>query len=620
MSADAMLATGDIAQAREQIIRIEKRWPAMLGTELLAAHLALLEGRPGEAASRMLPIAESDPDNVRLQYLLIEALSRSGNIARAAELLERRVAQDPASLTARQALASLYMQQGRPDRVVTLLDRTSSENLLENESNDDLLAAARQAQGEAATAAASLSKEIKAGQDDPGRRARLAAAQTATGDPSAALVTLGPMPTGGWTAESGAARMSALVAMGNEFEINRLVDRLLDPSSGVGVDVLLAAADVAYAARQVASTSRLLDRAASLDPANTEVQLRRASLAFDARDFAKATSILEPLVLQESGQERARLALARVAEAQGDTNRARTLLEAAVLADKTAEEPALALASMELRLNRPAESSRVLDGFVAAVPDGSAARAAGLLLAEEGHFEEARTRFRQAVDREPDDALHWFNLGQSQLALVDNNAAAGSFVRAAELEPSSVAYAAAAVQLTLEAKNFAAARRTADAVAAALPGNAVAALLQGEVAQAEGRHAAAEVAFARSYSISPSAQAALGEFNARRQEKAARPDEPLKGWLAREPDDLDVRRTLSDFYLNEGMSEEAQEQLESTLKDVPNDFVALNNLAWLLRNTDRVRAEQLAGQASAIAPDNPDVADTLQTIRKINGN
>jgi tetratricopeptide (TPR) repeat protein len=301
-------------------------------------------------------------------------------------------------------------------------------------------------------------------------------------------------------------------------------------------------------------------------------------------------------------------------------NRARILLEDAVKADRTAEEPALALAALEIRANRPAESSHALDQFIAAVPDGSAARAAGLLLADEGRFEEARTRFRQAVDREPEDARHWFNLGQAQLALVDNEAAAGSFVKAAELEPSSVVYAAAAVQLTLEAKNFSAARRTADAAAAALPDNAVAALLQGDVARAEGRYAVAEAAFARSYAINPSAQAALGEFDARRHVKAARPDEPLKSWLAREPDDLEARRALSDFYLAEGMDEAAQEQLESMLKKVPNDLVALNNLAWLLRHTDRLRAEQLAVQASAIAPDNPDVADTLQTIRKNNGN
>lgn len=618
MIADAMLADGDALAARSQISAIGKRWPGMLGTELLGAHLALLEGRPGEAADRLLPLAEADPGNERLQYLLIEAMTKSGNFTRATELLERRITLEPDSSPARQALAELYMQQGRPDRVIALLGDGETVSILGPESGDDLLATARRAREEASVAAVGLRRELQERPDDAELRARLAAAQIAQGDPSSALVTLGPMPLDGWRPEGAAARMSALLAMGNEFEANRLVDRLLDPPSGAGVDVLLAAADVAYQARQIANASRLLDRAAALESGNVEVQVRRASLAFDARDFAKATKILEPMLDRGAAQQRVRVALSRVAEAQGDVDKARALLEAAARSDPAEEEPALALAGLELRANRPTAAGRALDRFVAAAPDGSAASLAGLLLADEGRFEEARMRFRQAVDSDPENAQYWFNLGQSHITLADHAAAADSFSRAAQLEPSSVLFAVAAVQLGLEQNDMKAARRAADAAVAVLPGNATAALLQGEVAFREGRDADAAGAYARSYSINPAFEAAVGEFRARQRLRAARPDEPLKRWIAREPDDMHARRVLSDHYIVEGLDREAQEQLEQMLKRMPNDFIALNNLAWLLRNTDGARAEQLAVQASAIAPDNPDVTDTLETIRKAN--
>ncbi len=69
---------------------------------------------------------------MRLQYLLIDALVKSGNITRATELLERRVAAEPETAAARNALADLYMQQGRPDRVIELLGEIADEDILDS--------------------------------------------------------------------------------------------------------------------------------------------------------------------------------------------------------------------------------------------------------------------------------------------------------------------------------------------------------------------------------------------------------------------------------------------------------------------------------------------------------
>ena len=82
-------------------------------------------------------------------------------------------------------------------------------------------------------------------------------------------------------------------------------------------------------------------------------------------------------------------------------------------------------------------------------------------------------------------------------------------------------------------------------------------------------------------------------------------------WLAREPRDIAARRSLSDFYLRTGADRDAAAQLERLIVEVPNDVVALNNLAWLLEDRDRPRAETLARRAYAIAPMNPAIADTL---------
>lgn len=619
MVADALLASGDTAGASAQLDRIDKLWPGMLGAETLRAQLALREGRHGEATDRLAALLEASPGNVRLQYLLIDALVRAGNTGRAIEMLERRVAEEPAgSSPARGALAALLMQQGRPDRVISLLSE-AGETQMQAAGSDDLLAAARLARTRAGEAIASLAPEARQKPEDPAVRAALAVAQVANGEPAAALVTLGEMPVRGWTPQLAAARMVALLAMGSELEINKAIDRLLDPESRADAATLVAAADVLQRQRRSAAVGRLLDRAQALDAGNSEVQLRRANAAFEAGRHDEAGRILRELVASRPELATARVALARVSEAGGDPDAARATLRDTIAANPASLEASLMLASLELRADRPSEANAAIDALLQANQEADAAYSAGLLFAQARQFEQARTRFRQAVDRAPDNAGYWFNLGQSQLALADRAAARESFVRAANLQPGSVRAAAAAVRLSVEQKDASTARRVADATVRAVPANAAAWLLQGEAAWAAGDAEAARQSFARSTTLQPTAAAALGEFRSRAALAQPRADAPLLGWLSREPHDQPVRRVLADFYLTTGNTRGATAQLELLLKQAPNDIVTLNNLAWQLRDADRQRAQQLALQANAIAPDNPAVADTLGAILIANG-
>lgn len=619
MVADALLASGDTAGAGAQLDQIDKRWPGMRGAETLRAQLALREGRYGEATDRLAALLDAAPGNVRLQYLLIDALVRAGNTGRAIELLERRVAEEPAgSSPARGALAALLMQQGRPDRVISLLSE-EGETQLQAAGSDDLLAAARLARARASEAIASLATEARQRPDDPAVKAALAAAQVANGEPAAALVTLGEMPARGWTPQLAAARMGALLAMGNELEITKAVDRLLDPESQADAPTLVAAADVLQRQRRSAAVGRLLDRAQVLDAGSSDVQLRRANLAFEAGRHEEAGRILRDLVASHPELATARVALARVSEAGGDADAARATLRDTIAANPSGIEPSLMLASLELRADRPAQASAAIEALLQANSEAEAAYSAGLLYAQSRQFEQARTRFRQAVDRAPGNAGYWFNLGQSQLALADRAAARESFVRAASLQPGSVRAAAAAVRLSVEQQDAPTARRIADATVRAVPANAAAWLLQGEAAWAAGDADGARQSFARSTTLQPTAAAALGEFRSRAVQAQARADAPLLGWLSREPQDQAVRRVLADFYMTTGNTRGATAQLELLLKQAPNDIVTLNNLAWQLREADRQRAQRLALQANAIAPDNPAVADTLGAILIANG-
>jgi Tfp pilus assembly protein PilF len=169
----------------------------------------------------------------------------------------------------------------------------------------------------------------------------------------------------------------------------------------------------------------------------------------------------------------------------------------------------------------------------------------------------------------------------------------------------------AAVRLALELKQQPAAEQIAKAMVERSPKEPRAWLLLGDTQMVAGRANEATASFARSYALQPSSAAAVREHLARLATRAARPEQPLLSWLAREPNDLNARRRLADFYQQTGAAKAATEQFELLVKATPNDVAALNNLAWLLADSDPQRAESLARRATAIVPQQAAIADTL---------
>jgi cellulose synthase operon protein C len=613
MQAEVLLSMGKFDEVRQHLDSLAKERPGMQGAEIIAARLDLMEGKPGAARNRLAPIVDAAPGNVVVENLLMDALIKSGNRVQAVALLEQRVKKDPLDLAARQTLASLMMQQGRPDRVVELLGEVDGPELLRTRGLGELIDLARRTVSKATADIKRLTEESSRKPQDEEIRVQLAEAQLAQGDARAAIRTLDGLKSTQLTARVAAARLAALLATENKRDSNLLVDQLLKPNGGIEAEVLLAAAASAYRHQELSIAGRLLDRAASLKPQQPEIALRRASVAFDEGRFDKARELLEPLA-ESANLPAAQFALARVLEEDGDIDGARTALKKAVKSSPGKSEPALMLAALEQRAGRPREAQAAVDALIANDTDGTAMHSAGLVAFRANRFDEARTRFRQAVDRAPGNAAFWFNLGQAQLALADKPAAKESFQKAVSLQPDSPQAAVAAVKLSVDQKDEQGAEQAAKGFLSAAPQSFLAWELEAQVALLRRDAKRAQLAFEKSYMLKPAAGSAVGAFRVRLMQNDSAAHQWLIRWLAVNPNDFAVRSLLAEYLLGRGAQAEAQAQFEILLKQSPNEVVALNNLAWLLKDKDPARAEQLARSASAIAPQNAAIADTLGMI------
>jgi tetratricopeptide (TPR) repeat protein len=89
-------------------------------------------------------------------------------------------------------------------------------------------------------------------------------------------------------------------------------------------------------------------------------------------------------------------------------------------------------------------------------------------------------------------------------------------------------------------------------------------------------------------------------------------------WIDENPEDVAVRMTIANSLQMAQKVEEAKIEYEQIVQLDPDNAVALNNLAWHIREEEPARALEYIRHASSIAPDSADVLDTLAVVEYIN--
>jgi len=198
-------------------------------------------------------------------------------------------------------------------------------------------------------------------------------------------------------------------------------------------------------------------------------------------------------------------------------------------------------------------------------------------------------------------------LGQIDLARAAITAAAGK-------APQSIRPAVIRAQLELRAGNPAGALAVTEKLIADHPDNTDVALLHAEALRAGERYAEAEKAFADLYARAPSAGLALTLHRVRVAGGLPGANDSLTSWLARKPDDAAVRGAYADALRLAGDFKAAAAEYGRVVEVVPQNAVALNNLAWVQYQAGDARAAATARRAWKLAPDIATVADTLGWI------
>ena len=88
----------------------------------------------------------------------------------------------------------------------------------------------------------------------------------------------------------------------------------------------------------------------------------------------------------------------------------------------------------------------------------------------------------------------------------------------------------------------------------------------------------------------------------------------LSDWLQNHPEDAETRSVYAIMLQQVGDNEKAVVEYEAVLRKLPDNVMALNNLAWLYQIDKNKRAIELSERAFRLSPEKPEIVDTYGWI------
>lgn len=402
---------------------------------------------------------------------------------------------------------------------------------------------------------------------------------------------------------------------GNDDKALEIAERLRDknPNSALALNLIGAAR---MQMGDSAGAKKAFEKALAVAPDNVDTANNLARLALSEGNTERTEAVYQDILGKNPGNLFTLLSMAEFEARRGRAQRANDLLQQAIDKHPDAVRPRLLLARFHLRTGNPAKAVELLRAVQEKHGDDPALlKTLGEAQLALGRGDQAVATFRRLVQVWPDSVIPRYMLATALGATGDWDGMRQGLEQVLKARPDFTDARIAMVRLDA----LHGSRDRAEQALAALkqdnPENA-------EVLGLEGWFLSLKRDFAKSAAVYEQAMAKTPRSDwvvsmARAYWLAgnhARAISRLQDWVAGHPNDMDSRYALGTMLVADKQPNKAVSVYEGILKLDPQQVVALNNLASLLRKDDVGRALAYAERAYQLEPDLVEVKDTYASL------
>lgn len=357
-----------------------------------------------------------------------------------------------------------------------------------------------------------------------------------------------------------------------------------------------------------------LEQVLEMSPQEPSATRNLARVEMRQGNLERARTLLRPLLKENPGDAESALLLAEIAALLGDQARAMRVLERALDSNPGTLSVRAKLADAYLAANRIEDVLAVTRGLtpeqLRQQPELLEARGRALMLA--GDPQAAQRTFERWTELAPDSALAHYLYGDALARTGAIARAQEELQQAIKLAPDYLPARVAQVKMLVHLGELEAAREALTELRGDFGAQPEVLGIEGWFAMGTGDFATAAERFSAALEQRPSSELVIRLVRALwAQEKYDRAITVMNEWLADHPRDLAVLLHLAGGYLTLERPAQAREIYAKVVEHYPDHVVALNNLAWLSREGKLEDAITYARTAQRLAPNDPQVLDTL---------
>lgn len=613
------LQTEDYKVARRSAAQLLRRKPKDPGANFIQGYLDLRARQPERAAKRLGMAEPLTQEYPQIALFLAIAELENDNLEIASAAADRFNALVPDSIRGRKVVATIRLREGEAAkaedaiRPVTLAAPEDVEAL-------QLLASALLQQNKTEEGLSVLSQVAQLRPDSAQAKARLGAGLLLNGQPEDAKLQLeSALQLNPEIQQADLLLVLTLLEQGEEEKALATAQALAEkqpdestPLNLVGwVHARMGNIDLAE------KTYRQILQKAPNDPgANHSL----AQIALQSSDYATATKHYEAILADKPDHLPTHIQLALIDAMQNNNDAVIARLQSVIEKHPEALQPRIILARYYLRTNRAEQVSTAflgLNEMQRRTPEVLQLTALSQVVGQE--HSEALYTLEKLNASEPNSAANHYLTAIAAAGAGDSELAQSELQAALELDPDHHPSRLALAKLYWGLQRHDKLEPQLKILTQALPDNAEVLLLQAAAHQYAGDSAAAVATAEKAHKLSPTTNSvvALGTYYEETGNEAAART-LYQGWLKDHPSSSVVRLKLAEEEMNAGG--DAAQQYLKIIESEPKNIVALNNLAWVLREDNPEQALTYAQRANEAAPDTPAVLDTLALVELANGN
>ena len=397
-----------------------------------------------------------------------------------------------------------------------------------------------------------------------------------------------------------------------------LAYRQRNPTSVTAHDLL---GRVYLANGQTDEASESFLKALSLEPADPAANHALAQLAVQNGDVAKARQYYEAIMEERADYLPALLQLANIDAMAQDESALVAHLDRAIQAHPTALEPRIMLGRYYLWKGKAAQIPALFTNLTELQQKSpQILQLVALAQLAEQQNVKAQYTLEQLLRLEPDSALAHYLLGTAAAGVGKFEQASKEWKQALTLEEDYVPALVSLARLSWAQGDMRDFDQYLQRLTEVAPDARDVLRLRAASAHRAGDTELAMELAQQALTDYPGTEIMLEyagyQYVAGNQQKSR---QIVEEWLAQHPEDVAARMALAGQLQQAGEIEKAIAQYQDVLALEPDNFSALNNLAWHLRKANLEQALAYGRRAATLQPDRPEVLDTLAVLQHLQG-